>query len=312
MRNLPTINSIKTAIKNLPGINVIVAKRNQLRAKYSIQRGFARPGHFYSPQPSLKEVRKDEAKIYGSIPSNIPGIDLHEEEQLQLLNDLKTYYDEISLPPKKIKGMRYYFENVAYSYSDAILLHGMIRYLKPKRIIEVGSGYSSALELDTNERFFGGSIELTYIEPHPALLLSLIYGRDKGKVNIIPSRLQDVDLSTFDSLQANDILFIDSTHVSKINSDVNVLFFDILPRLRSGVYIHFHDIFYPFEYPKEWIYEGRAWNELYILRAFLQYNRAFRIRLMSNYMVRYHESFFQQHMPLCLTQPGGNIWIRKE
>src|SRR5690606_17050723 len=110
---------------------------------------------------------------------------------------------------------------------------------------------------------------------------------------------------------ANDILFIDSTHVSKINSDVNYIFFEILPRLASGVYIHFHDIFFPFEYPKAWVYEGRAWNEAYILRAFLQYNNAFSVVLMNTFMDQFHKSFFREHMPLCLINPGGSIWIRK-
>jgi len=128
---------------------------------------------------------------------------------------------------------------------------------------------------------------------------------------MLPSRLQDVDASEFEALRANDILFIDSTHVSKINSDVNRIFFEILPRLSPGVHIHFHDISYPFEYPKEWVYEGRAWNEAYMLRTFLQYNTAFRIVLMNTFMERYHESFFQERMPLCLKNIGGSIWIRK-
>ena len=90
---------------------------------------------------------------------------------------------------------------------------------------------------------------------------------------LVNVKLQDVDLKEFDKLKSGDVLFIDSTHVSKIGSDVNYLFFEILPRLHRGVYIHIHDIFYPFEYPKDWIDEGRAWNENYILRAFLNIMR---------------------------------------
>jgi hypothetical protein len=166
--------------------------------------------------------------------------------------------------------------------------------------------------LDTNELFFGGTIKISFIEPHPELLLSLINEPDKNKQRIISSRLQDVDLSEFASLEANDILFIDSTHVSKINSDVNRIFFDILPNLSSGVHVHFHDIFFPFEYPKDWVYEGRALNESYLLRAFLQYNNAFRIILMNTFMMRFHVPFFKEKMPLCLKDPGGSIWIRRE
>jgi hypothetical protein len=119
-------------------------------------------------------------------------------------------------------------------------------------------------------------------------------------MTVMPSRLQEVELEEFDSLQENDILFIDSTHVSKINSDVNRIFFVILPRIAPGVHIHFHDIFYPFEYPREWIYEGRAWNEAYLLHAFLQYNSAFRITLMNTFLERFHQQFFQDEMPFSL------------
>ena len=197
-------------------------------------------------------------------------------------------------------------------YSDAIMLYCMIRLLKPRRIIEVGSGFSSCVTLDTNELFFENSITTTFIEPYPQLLLSLVKETDKSNVTIIAERLQDVDLEQFDALQRNDILFIDSTHVSKINSDVNRIFFDILPRLSEGVHVHLHDIFFPFEYPKEWIYEGRAWNEAYLLRALLQYNSAFRVVLMNTFMEHVHESFFAKKMPLCLKNTGGSIWIRKD
>jgi len=184
--------------------------------------------------------------------------------------------------------------------------------LKPKTIIEVGSGFSSCMTLDTNELYFGGSIATTFIEPYPELLMSLIKNTDKSKIKVIPARLQDVDFDEFETLQANDILFIDSTHVGKINSDVNRIFFDILPRLSPGVHIHFHDIFFPFEYPKAWIYEGRAWNEAYLLRAFLQYNNKFSVVLINTFVEHFHKAFFQKKMPLCLKNTGGSLWMRKD
>ncbi|NTV13529.1 MAG: class I SAM-dependent methyltransferase [Desulfobulbaceae bacterium] len=307
---------IKNALKKLPILKGIVSERDQLQAELVALKGsysFVPPGHFYSPIPSLDEIKQDEATIFAGVgTTKIDGLELHEEEQLKLLNDFIGFYQEMPFQPEKSAGLRYYFENPSYSYSDAILLHCMIRFLQPKQIIEVGSGYSSCMTLDTNELFCSGSIETTFIEPYPELFRSLISDTDKGKVKIIPSRLQDVDLAVFETLQANDILFIDSTHVSKINSDVNKIFFDILPRLSAGVHVHFHDIFFPFEYPKDWVYRGIAWNEAYLLRAFLQYNRAFRIVLMNTFMEHFHEPFFQQNMPLCLKNTGGSIWIRKE
>ena len=93
----------------------------------------------------------------------------------------------------------------------------------------------------------------TFIDPYPDLIISLIKENDKDNIKIIPSRLQDFDLREIETLESRDILFIDSTHVSKVNSDVNHIFFNIIPHLSPGVYIHIHDIFYPFEYPKDWI-----------------------------------------------------------
>jgi hypothetical protein len=104
---------------------------------------------------------------------------------------------------------------------------------------------------------------------------------------------------------------MDSTNVSNVGSDVNRIFFEILPELSSGVYVHFHDIFSPFEYPKSWIYEGRFWTEIYLLRTFLQYNSAFRVVYMNTFMQTFHRSFFEQKMPLCLKNTGGSIWLRK-
>lgn len=115
----------------------------------------------------------------------------------------------------------------------------------------------------------------------------------------------------FDILKENDILFVDSTHVSKVGSDVNYLLFEILPRLNKGVYIHFHDIFYPFEYPKEWIYDGKAWNEDYILRAFLQYNDSFKIFFFNTFLESFFREKFTLEMPLCLKNTGGSLWIKK-
>lgn len=208
-------------------------------------------------------------------------------------------------------GRRYFFENPAYSYSDAICLYGMIRHVRPRRIIEVGSGYSSCVTLDTNELFFDNRIACTFIEPFPDLLRSLMKPDDVDRVEIIASRLQDVDVARFRELSANDILFIDSTHVSKLGSDVNYIFGEILPTLSRGVYVHFHDIFYPFEYPEAWLNQGRAWTEAYVLRAFLAFNSAYEIALYNTFLEHFHRSQFAQYMPLCLENEGGSIWLRR-
>ncbi|HMZ23784.1 MAG TPA: class I SAM-dependent methyltransferase [Saprospiraceae bacterium] len=273
--------------------------------------GLFPPGHFYSPIPDLEEVRKHESSIWSVLPREIEGIDLNDKGQLQLLKKFSKFYEELPFKDEKLEGLRYFFQNPAYSYSDAIVLYSMIRFAKPRHIIEVGSGFSSCVTLDTNEVFFDGKIKTTFIEPFPNLFYSLLKEGDREKVRVLPIPLQDVSLAEFDELGKNDILFIDSTHVSKINSDVNYIFFKILPRLKSGVIVHFHDIFYPFEYPKDWIYEGRAWNEDYLLRAFLQYNSAFQVMYFNAFMGSLYEDQLQRYMPLCLKNRGGSIWLRK-
>jgi len=334
------LSIIKSAAKQLPFIRRLIAQREQLQealaqktaelAQLAAQRaqrdgaelesglaalrracGFVPPGHFYSPLPAFDEILKEESRIFGPVPREIPGVDLREAEQLQLLEQFAKFYPDIPFRIDPTPRLRYHYENPSYAYSDGVMLHCMLRHLKPKRLIEIGSGYSSCVTLDTNDLFLGGTLETTFIEPYPELLKSLISDADRRRLKIVPKRLQDVELELFSTLRSGDVLFVDSTHVSKIDSDVNRLFFDILPALAPGVVIHFHDIFYPFEYPKESIQCGRAWNEMYELRAFLQYNRSFRILLMNTFMAHFHRQFLQEKMPLCLTNIGGSIWLEK-
>jgi hypothetical protein len=269
------------------------------------------PGHFYSPIPSLKEIKQYENTIFAAPPKFLPGIDLNTEEQLYLFDQLKIFYPTVPFSEHASPAMRYRYDNETYSYSDAITLFCMMRYLRPKNIIEIGSGYSSCVILDTNELFFNDNIQCTFIEPYPELLHSLITQNDIRRHTIIDKKLQDIDIEQFSLLRENDILFLDSTHVAKIHSDVNYFFFQLLPHLQSGVYIHIHDIMYPFEYPREWIYGGKAWNEAYMLRTFLQYNTSFTIVYFNTYLQHFFGEKFRSEMPLCLKNRGGSIWLKK-
>ncbi|MBL8350000.1 MAG: class I SAM-dependent methyltransferase [Burkholderiaceae bacterium] len=270
------------------------------------------PGHFYSPIPAIDELERDRARIFGPPPRQLPGIDLDDADQLALVQAFgERYYADMPFQDQPVDGLRYGFGNGAYSYTDAIFLHCMIRHAQPRRIIEVGSGHSSCVTMDTNERFFGGGIECTFIEPYPKLLHSLLKPTDAERIRIIGTRVQDVATETFDVLESNDILFIDSTHVSKTGSDVNYLFFEVIPRLKPGVLIHVHDIFYPFEYPEKWALAGRAWNENYLLRAFLQFNSDFKVVLFANYLVTFHRAALVKALPKCAGNFGGNIWFRR-
>jgi predicted O-methyltransferase YrrM len=282
-----------------------VAELRQRVALY--ERGWA-PGHFYSPIPSLAEVSRKEALIFAEPQRSLPGIDLHELDQLELLDRLVAFYGDHPFAGVMSEA-RFQRGNPNYSLAEAILLNCMVRRSQPDRIVEIGSGHSSCAILDINEQFFGDAISCTFNDPHPELLRSLLRERDEEHINIVERAVQDVDLSTFESLRAGDILFVDSTHVAKVGSDVNRIVFEVLPRLAEGVLVHFHDIYYPFEYPKEWVYGGRAWNEAYILRAFLEYNDRFPILFFNSFLGKFHAERLRECMPEC-AHPGSSLWLR--
>jgi len=288
-----------------------IASVKEIQKELEIYKTCVPPGLYYSPFPDLEYIKKNEARIFYSSPDDLPGIKLNLEKQLELFEKLAIFYKDIPFEASKKENLRYWYENDAYQYSDAICLYSMIRHLKPKRIIEVGCGYSSCIILDTNEIFFDNSINCVFIDPYPDLLLSLIKKEDKKIIEVIPKILQDISSDFFRSLSLNDILFIDSSHVSKIDSDVNYLFFEILPHLNPGVHIHFHDVLYPFEYWPDLIYKKISWNEAYLLRAFLQYNNNFEIVFHNNFLEKKYPEMFYEKMPLCMKHLGGSIWLKK-
>ena len=267
-------------------------------------------GHYYSPIPSKSGIEAFDFSRLASV-TEVEGVDLNTQEQLGLLDKFEPFYQELPFSEQKKENLRYYYSNGFFSYSDAIGLYCMLRHLKPNRVIEAGSGFSSSVTLDTNELFFNNKINCTFIEPYPERLKRLLKESDKSSAAILEKKLQDIPLNMFKELKPNDILFIDSTHVSKFNSDVNYILHTILPALEKGVYIHFHDIFYPFEYPREWLLGGYAWNEDYILRAFLEYNNVFKIILFNNYLGKVYGKTIKERFPLMYKNIGGSIWIKK-
>jgi len=281
-----------------------------LQAELEKYKTYHPPGHYYSPVPDQKYVKANEKRIFDRSHRTIAGINLREAEQLNLLQQLSAYYAELFFTEKKTESNRYWYSNPLFSYSDAIILYGMIRHFNPARIIEAGSGYSSAVMLDTNEKNFDNKIDVLLVEPYPVNLENLTKGFTRN-FRVIPEFVQSVPLDTFKKLERNDILFIDSTHVSKAGSDVNYILFEILPVLKEGVIIHFHDVFYPFEYPQEWIEKGFAWNEDYLLRAFLMHNNHYEILYFNTFMEQFHRDWIDHNMPDILKNMGGGLWLRK-
>jgi Methyltransferase domain/Domain of unknown function (DUF4214) len=266
-------------------------------------------GHYYSPIVNVAELRADAPRVFDR--SRRPAcVDLNEAGQLALLPALRSLARDLPFQETKKDGLLYYFLNPSYGHGDAVVLACMIRHLRPRRILEFGCGFSSCVILDINRHFFGGEIECTFVDPYPQLLRDLIAGYTGG-ARILESRAQDIDLDIVRSLQKNDILFIDSTHVSKAGSDVNFHFFETLPALRAGVFIHVHDVVYPFEYLEEWFFdENRSWNELYLLRAFLMYNPYYRIEFFNHFLACVHPDLVKT-IPWFERNCGGAIWLRK-
>ena len=215
------------------------------------------------------------------------------------------------LRPERTTGLRYYYANEWFNYSDAVCLYLMMRTLSPKRVTEVGSGFSSAAMLDISQHL-GLDIDFTFIEPDSSRLELLLRDSDWQRSTYIDKPVQSIDPTFFDTLASGDILFIDSSHVTKTGSDVNYLCFEVLPRLKSGVRVHFHDVFFPFEYPEQWVYEGWGWNEAYLLRAFLQFNTAFKIELWLSMLQKIDGPLMQSlapTMPLLVDLEGQSIWL---
>jgi predicted O-methyltransferase YrrM len=309
------MQKIKKFVKGVPG--VYAGYRLLKRTKHAA-RSFGSPyvrmfpaGDFYSPLPDIKQVVASKDLLFNRDAKEHPGVDIGEARQLAVLDELAKFHDEAPFPETATAGSRYYYENPFFQIGDAIVLYGMLRRLNPRRVIEVGSGFSSAVMLDTNDRFLHGRAEFVFVDPYPQRLHSLLTEADQRRCRIFETGVQNVPLEEFLQLEAGDILFIDSSHVVKIGSDVRHLLWEVLPRLRPGVVIHFHDLFWPFEYLEEWVLNGNAWNEAYFVKTFLQFNSAFQIEYFNSYMAIVHRAALQAKMPKCLPRTGSGLWIKK-
>lgn len=244
-----------------------------------------RPGHYYSPVADIDDLRERQAEIWA--PKLLPGIDLNQDTQKEFLTYLLSNEAEFGIPWKNDPKKRYFGDSASYPYVDGIVLQAMLAKFRPGNIFEVGSGSSSGCMLDLAEKR-GLETSFTFIEPEPQWCLSKVLKKEdyaKPGITILKKRVQEVSASEFKVLQRNDILFIDSSHVSKPGSDVNYLLTEVLPLLNSGVIIHFHDIYYPFEYTKEYLLELKLlWSEVYSVHNFLLFNDSFKILFFSDYM----------------------------
>lgn len=269
-------------------------------------------GHFYSPIVNPAEL--DAALLWPEHP-DIRGIDFDDTGHERILRDsFPRFIREYDYPEhleEKPELQEFYTRNSQFSWLDSRTMFVLLREWRPRHLIEVGSGFSTLLAADVNRRFLGGSCEITCIEPYPRAFLR---NGVPGVARLIEEKVQAVPLGEFTALQAGDILFIDSSHVAKTGSDVNFLYFEVLPRLAAGVRIHIHDIFLPHDYPREWVLdENRSWNEQYLLRALLMCSSGFRVIFGCSYAYWRFPDLVRSALAFADGRAfaGGSFWIER-
>ena len=264
-----------------------------------------RPIHFYEPLPDFRSISEEQINRR----REYAAINFHFDEQLKLLTELAEYRNEL----EDLSSQNGFdFRNGYFAEFDAAVYYSTIRRLKPSRIIEIGGGYSTRiahLALSRN-RVDGKRGELICIEPHPEPRLL----DAKLDLELIEKPVQEIGTRLFSELEADDILFIDSSHSVKFNSDVCYEFLDILPQLRPGVWIHIHDIFFPYDYPAEWLMSKRmALNEQYLLEAFLSFNSQFVVHLTNHWITLEHRQLVSKIWPMVGGEINGasSFWMER-
>ncbi len=279
------------------------AEHRELFLKWERHGFHVTPVHFYEPIPDTRSL----PETLWSQPSELSGIDMNDSTQLDLLQNhfskFRSEYETISAEPAP--GQVWPF-----SRTDVLVAYCMVRHFQPRRIIEVGSGFSSVVLGQAAAK--NDNSALICIDPFPHQLL-----REKNRVpalqSLIESKVQELDVKFFSQLRSGDILFIDSSHTVKAGSDVNYLFLEVLPRLNAGVIVHVHDIFFPFDYRRDWVVEKfRFWSEQYLLQAFLMFNVEFKVLMANSYLNHYHLPDLKAAFPNLHDWIGGSFWMGRK
>jgi hypothetical protein len=253
-----------------------------------------RPIHYYEPIPDYRSITAEQIKRR----RNYPGIDFQWDEQSALVTELAVYRDEL-------KEVAFNFENEYFGGFDAAVYYALIRHLKPQRVVEIGGGYSTQIAHQALTR--NGVGNLTCIEPYPE---ERLLGA-KLDVTLIQKRVEEVEVDFFSCLGPNDVLFIDSSHVAKFGSDVCYELLEVLPRLKPGVWIHVHDIFFPHDYPADWLLNRRlALNEQYLLEGFLSFNEAFCPQLANYWLCLDHPDEAARLWPTS-NNDAASFWMKR-
>jgi predicted O-methyltransferase YrrM len=297
--------AVATETANPSLLNVAMGMRRNARIRPFLLSAFralqriginVTPRHFYWPIPYLAELEKRDWPMV----SNPVGVDLQLESQLEFIEHVASRYkEEFSYPDAPVTpGYEYHCNNGLYESVDAEVLYCMVRHYKPKRIIEIGGGFSTRITsraIRENVRRDRANCELITIEPMPDKILKQGI---PGLSGLIEKPVQQVHLDVFESLGSGDILFIDSSHVVSIGNDVIYEYLEILPRLQKGVIVHVHDIFLPSDYPRAAVMEAFCfWAEQYLLQAFLSFNSSFEVLWASSAMQIFHPGALEEAFP---------------
>ena len=262
--------------------------------------------HYYEPFFSKKGYIRKKLEL--------PGVNLNIDEQLNLLKEFNFNDELLKIPMEKNNPLEYYYNNESFGSGDAEILYNLIRLKKPGKIIEIGSGNSTLMamkaiskNIEENPDYF---CEQICIEPFEMKWLESL------PIKIIRQKVETLDKNIFTNLGKNDILFIDSSHVIRPQGDVLFEYMEILPILQSGVLIHIHDIFIPYDYPYEWLFKKvKLFNEQYLLEAFLAHNNSYEVIAALNYLKNEYPRELYEVCPVLKNQSErnpGSFWIQKK
>lgn len=243
----------------------------------------------------------------------LPGIQIDTEQQIRDLKQLRKEYEKLNITwqDQKTEKNNFYYENQSFSYLDSQILASFLAKTKPKKIIAFVDHIQYALFVDILEKIENYDYECLFIEPDPNRLKKTKIPLN-SRHRIMCRRMIDISLTEFETLEKGDFLFTDTTHVAKAASDVCQLFMRVLPILKEGVFIHLHDVFWPFEYPAGWLREGRSWNEAYLIRCFLQFNNHFRIIFFADFLYLFEKQQVEKIFPDSAKNSGGSLYLLKQ
>jgi hypothetical protein len=263
------------------------------------------PVHFYWPLPDTRTLGVE----HWATPSQLPGLDFKVDKQLALIDEFSQFrseYDRFPHAPTEFPH-EFHFDNELFSGIDALGLYCMLRHAQPNLVIEVGSGFSTRVAAQAALQ--NSDTRLIAVEPYPDDLLTDGF---PGLSELVSQPVQELDIEFFDRLGKNDVLFIDTSHVVRTGGDVTYLLLEVVPRLRPGVLVHVHDVFLPYDYPRDWLVEKyRFWSEQYLLAAFLAFNQDFEVVLANHYLSMNHSEALRRAFSAAPHLSGLSFWFRR-